>query len=67
MCTLSPCGPEPHPLRAIVEAQKIPLWSLRFKLGGSPSEGHLSRMLRGITPMSPDMVKRIEEALNGKN
>lgn len=57
--------PHEHPFRALVQKAQIPLWKLRFLIGGTPSEASLSRMLRGIDPMPDEVKGRIHEALNG--
>lgn len=52
-------APTEHPIRALILKAKIPLWKLRFMLGGSPSEGTLSRMLRGIELMPEALSEKI--------
>lgn len=49
----------PHELKQDVRARKLALWQLRQLLGGSPSEGKLSRWLNGVDVMP----ERIEVAL----
>ncbi|MFP4350780.1 MAG: hypothetical protein ACLFQY_21020 [Desulfococcaceae bacterium] len=43
----------PHPLKRDIEALDLRLWQISLALGGSPSIGHLSRMLCGQVPMPP--------------
>jgi hypothetical protein len=52
-----------HPLRAIVTEAQIPLWKLRFFLGGSPSECTLSPALRGIEQMPVPLESKIKQVL----
>ena len=56
--------PEPHPLKKRIEQDEIRLWQLRNLLGGKPDESVLSRALRGIRPMTPDLENRITLALD---
>jgi hypothetical protein len=51
--------PVPHPLLSHVRTQNIPLWKIRLALGGTPSECKLSRMLRGIEVMEPELEQRL--------
>ena len=52
-----------HPLRQQIIERGIPLQKLRMALGGVPSENSLSRALRGIDSMSPELERRIEKIL----
>ena len=52
-----------HPLQTEIRARGIKLWQLRKMLGGSPSEGHLSRALRGIAPMPEALETKIRSAI----
>lgn len=56
----TPLAPTEHPVRALILKAQIPLWKLRFMLGGSPSECTLSRMLRGIELMPETLSEKIE-------
>jgi len=55
-----PLVPTEHPVRALILKAQIPLWKLRFALGGKPSEATLSRMLRGIELMPRDLAEKIK-------
>ena len=52
-----------HPLREQANSLKVPLWELRNALGGYPSEGKLSRMLRGIDPTTGRVEAGIQDYL----
>ncbi|MGO9531687.1 MAG: hypothetical protein ACLP3B_10965 [Syntrophobacteraceae bacterium] len=53
----------PHPLQETIREKSLKLWQLRILLKGSPSEGHLSRVLRGIQPMPGKLEERIRTIL----
>ena len=55
--------PNVHPLKGELKRKRITLWRLRNRLGGSPSEFKLSRMLSGIEPMSRKFEERIKEVI----
>jgi len=64
MWTRKGYGPFPHPLIERIKRLRVPLWKLRYHLGGSPSESKLSRMLRGIDPMPGWMSREIARSLD---
>lgn len=59
----APLVPTEHPVRALILTAQLPLWKLRFALGGSPSEATLSRMLRGIELMPQTLSEKIERII----
>jgi len=52
-----------HPITTEIERHGLRLWQVVRLLGGSPSEGTLSRMFRGITQMPPALEKKLADAL----
>lgn len=53
----------PHPLKTEIKDAGMRLWQLRAKLGGSPSEGKISRILNGIEVMPEKLEERIKTIL----
>ena len=56
--------PKSHPLKIEIKKQDLRLWQIRKLLGGSPSEGQLSRYLNGIDKMPLNLEVRLNEVIN---
>lgn len=56
--------PKPHSLKIEINKQDLRLWQIRKLLGGSPSEGQLSRYLNGIDKMPIALEVRLNEVIN---
>lgn len=61
MCTIP--QHQPHPLKTEIKRVGVTYWQLRILLGGSPSEGKLSRYLNGIEIMPPKLEKRLRQVV----
>lgn len=53
----------PHPLKDRIQRRGLALWQLRELIGGSPSEGKLSRYLNGVDRMPVDLEERLNRLL----
>jgi hypothetical protein len=57
----------PHPLRAEIKKHGLALWQVRLMIDNATSESSLSRALRGIIPLPPDLEKTLADALSMVN
>jgi hypothetical protein len=55
----------PHPLKAEIRKLGLTYWQLRTLLGGSPTEGTISRMLNGVWEMPKEIEEKLEQVVVG--
>lgn len=59
--------PIAHSLKWQLRGKGVSLYDLKAQLGGSPSEGQLSRILNGMLEMPKDLEERITSIISQIN